>query len=484
LALLAVLAAQLFLGSRITRMPLDYCFTKPFWLDEFHTLALVKERRADQMVSKLSRGGDFNPPALHLALWPISRLGVPSDEWLLRSFSCVAGLGGLVATYYLLRLRFPWRVAWLAVMGMWSSSPLLVAKLFDGRFYSFWFAGIALLCLVLSVRTRSRWQTAGVAAAAALTCSIHYFGIIALGHVAVGQWCGNVGDVRQRRLCAVGFTAGALTVVASVPAYLGQRAALPVATWVNPPTVLGSLTFVNQFLLSYALVLPALAYALQQLVDPTRGFDPSETGRTFRTYAGACSLILLPAALTLFSYVVQPAQVDRYAIPAVLAYAPVIALICRRLNRVLQAATALLFFGVGLIGAAGAYGQRPDYRGAASVARAAGVEKPLVVHSRHVAYPLFRYTGVDPRLVRVSYLYRGDPLTPFDELEQGVTRRMAALFDLPQTLEADELAALDEFFLVAKAGEQQRYPGWTAEPLDPAQGPGGGLHAYTMRRDR
>src|SRR5262245_4763981 len=121
--LLGILAVQLYLASRIANVPPQYCFTRPFWLDEFHTLAVVSEQRADQLLFKLARGGDFNPPGLHLALWLTSRVTNLSDEVLLRSFSCAVGIGGLVSTYFLLRIRFPWRVSCVAVLGMWSRSP-------------------------------------------------------------------------------------------------------------------------------------------------------------------------------------------------------------------------------------------------------------------------------------------------------------------------------------------------------------------------
>src|SRR6266850_623490 len=100
-ALVGVFVAQLFLSSLIAKVPAGYCFTRPFWLDEFHTLAIVKEKRADELLFKLARGGDLNPPGLHLTLWLISKVTSLSDEVLLRSFSCAAGVAGLVATYFL-----------------------------------------------------------------------------------------------------------------------------------------------------------------------------------------------------------------------------------------------------------------------------------------------------------------------------------------------------------------------------------------------
>ena len=243
-ALVGVFAAQLMLASHFAKAPPKYCFTRPFWLDEFHTLALVKEERADQLLSKLSRGADFNPPGLHFALWIVSKVTSVSDEVLLRSFSCAVGLCGIVATYFLLRLRFSWRVSWVGVLGMWSSSPHLVQQMFEGRTYSFWFASIAIFCLLVSVRAKGSWQIVCIAAVAALTCSIHYLGIIVLGLIAASQFCCNFRDVRMRWLLGVALAAGVITMIASLPLYSGQRAAVPVATWIPAPTFGASVAFI------------------------------------------------------------------------------------------------------------------------------------------------------------------------------------------------------------------------------------------------
>src|SRR5262245_58635949 len=166
--LLGVLVAQLYLTSLILKEPVDYCLTKPFWLDEFHTLTLIKENDVGQMMSKLSHGADFNPPALHLALWSLSKVTQLPNELLLRAFSSATGVIGIVATYFLLRIRFTWIVSFVAVIGMWSSNALFLREMFDGRFYSFWFASIAVFCLSLNVPAKGIWQFICVATLAAL----------------------------------------------------------------------------------------------------------------------------------------------------------------------------------------------------------------------------------------------------------------------------------------------------------------------------
>lgn len=478
-SLLGVLVAQLYLTSLILGVPVDYCFTKPFWLDEFHTLALIKEDNVGQLLSKLSQGADFNPPALHLALWSLAKVTQLPDELLLRTFSSTVGVIGIVAAYFLLRIRFSWLVSFVAVIGMWSSQPLLLREMFDGRFYSFWYAAIAVFCLSLNESAKGVWQFICVAALAALGCSIHYFGIIALGLIAVCELCVNFGDTRKRWLVAVALVAGTITLIALLPTYSGQRAALPVPTWVKPPTLHDSVKYINDFVLSYAFAFPVLAYAVQRLV----GGAPTVNCYDFKTYAGVCGLILMPLVLTIFSYAIQPAQIDRYSIPAILAYAPLIALITNRLKMPTLTVLGLLFWVVGLINATEVFRIRPNYHEVTYLAKMSTVDRPLIVHSRHIAYPLVRYAEIDPHIVRISYLFRGD-LTRFENLEQTVARHMAKLFELPNTIDVVELESLDEFYLLTAKGEEQRYHGWKAEPLEVYGEFDWSLHGYHMRRSR
>jgi len=476
--LLAVVAAQLFLASRAAKVPFAYCFTRPFWLDEFHTLTVVQEERADQLLSKLARGGDFNPPGLHLILWLIYRATPLSDEALLRGFSCTCGAAGLAATYFLLRARFGWRVSWLSALGMVSSSPQLLQQMFEARTYSFWFASIAVFCLLLTRPSTRSWATVAIGAAAVAMCSIHYFGIIVLGVIAGSQLCCNFHEVRQRWLIGTACTAGVIALVAWLPLYFSQRGSVPVATWIPSPTLGGSGTFIAESIVTCALTMPVLAYGLQLLVYGP-GSASSESGLEFKVFAGTCGLILWPLVLTAFSYIIQPAQVARYAVPTALAYAPLIALISRRLKQNVLTGLGFVFFIVGFGGALVVYEIRPDYREAIPLVRSSSVERPLVVHWRVVAYPLVRYTRADPNAVRISYLFRGEQLSRFDDWEQAVARRMGELFELPKTLETDELASLNEFCLLAVKGEEARYRSWTAEPLGPVVGP---LYAYRMVR--
>ena len=176
--------------------------------------------------------------------------------------------------------------------------------------------------------------------------------------------------------------------------------------------------------------------------------------------------MMMPLILVAFSYLVQPAQIWRYAIPAILAFGPLIALITKNLNQVVIYLTLIIYFIVGLGGPISVYKQRANFRSVAPIVSGSIVEMPLVVHTRHVGYPLFRYSGIEPNSVRISFLFREEPLSRFDQVEKAVAIRMAELFDLPRTIELDDLASLDSFYLLVNEGEESRYEGWNAELVE------------------
>jgi hypothetical protein len=489
LALFLVLLGQMYVASRTAKVPLSYCLTRPMWLDEFHTFELVKEHRPDQLLYKLSRGADYNPPTLHLALWAVSSIVGHVDEFVMRAFTCAVGLCGLIAAYFLLRLRFTWLVSWVAVLGMWSSSPLLVNAFFDARFYSSLFSAAAILCLLMNLRGKGGWQILCVALAAAFLCTVHYFGILALGIIAVAQFVSHPRDARQRRLVLTALIGGVVALLACAPLYLGQRSALPVPTWIAPPTLWTSREFIAGFLLSYAFAIPVLVYVVQTLLGWAWGNETAGEQGDFRPYLSACALFLLPIVLIVFSYLVQPAYMPRYAIAAVVAYAPIIALVGRRVRPSLLAVAALCFAVVGVAATNAVYTYRTRFQEASSLAAQIVPERPLVMHSRQLAYPLFLYAGLDPHACRISFLFRGERLSRFDAVESAVTRRMAELFPLPPALETEELSRLNEFYLLAEPGEQSRYQGWSAKllPLLVKQDPSANrppLQCFEMTRSR
>ena len=51
-----------------------HLFTRPFWIDEYHTVFLARESSSVALLRDLARGADFNPPLLHLVLHAVRLL--------------------------------------------------------------------------------------------------------------------------------------------------------------------------------------------------------------------------------------------------------------------------------------------------------------------------------------------------------------------------------------------------------------------------
>ena len=137
-----------------------------------------------------------------------------------------------------------------------------------------------------------------------------------------------------------------ITLIAWLFIYFRQRSAVPVPSWIPPPTPSACRAFVGEFSLTYAMTLPVLAYASassaglrfrQPLVGQRVGIQ-NLRGRVWTHF-------VLPVALRRFLICGSTCgHMTRYAVPSALAYGPLIALIANRLNRAMLKGTALLFF--------------------------------------------------------------------------------------------------------------------------------------------
>src|SRR2546423_1948857 len=74
-------------------------WTRPLWMDELVTTFLVSQRSPAAMVALIGRGGDWNPPLLHLMLWPLVQIAGSATPTFLRSVSLVFVLLTLLLVY-------------------------------------------------------------------------------------------------------------------------------------------------------------------------------------------------------------------------------------------------------------------------------------------------------------------------------------------------------------------------------------------------
>jgi hypothetical protein len=154
----------------------------------------------------------------------------------------------------------------------------------------------------------------------AATCLIHYFGVISVGCLGLGL---VILVMTPARLWRVAFAAafGVVALAAWMPVYAAQRRVLHVATWLPAPTARSSIVFLLLFFAWFPYVLVIAAAAIVRWRE--RGHAPALT-RPTPAQAALLGLLALPLILVLFSYLVQPALLGRYALPAIAGMAVVV----------------------------------------------------------------------------------------------------------------------------------------------------------------
>jgi hypothetical protein len=325
---------------------------KPLWLDELHTWLLSREAPGPQLVDRLARGADFNPPLLYVVDSAMLRLlrWLPAQV-VLRLTSMLAIWISVVLLYRMARQRLavlPSAVGATAVL----AHSILLGQLHEARFYAPWFALTVALAWSMQSATEHRgswWRLAVLALLTAATCLIHYFGIISIACLAVGYLVA-VRSPRRAWPVAAAMAVGSLALAAWLPVYAAQRKVLSVATWIDAPTLRSSVLFVLLFVawVPYAIVLTA---ALITYIRRSGSERPGVTPPTIAQSA-TIGLVGLPFILVPFSYLVQPTLIGRYALPAVAGMACIVALATALLPRRLQqlALAGMLASYIGLLG--------------------------------------------------------------------------------------------------------------------------------------
>lgn len=472
-------------------------FTTPAWLDEYASLFLAGRASAVESLRALAQGADTNTPLLFLAQRVVGfvagGLDLTGQAMLplrLLSFACVWGT--LLGTYALLRPNFPHPVAFVAAAALWTH-PLIVQHAFEARFYGPWVLCTVLFALAVS-RTgegRSSTRRLAIALSAAALCLVHYFGVIAWGIIVVAQ---GVNDARvkpfawrstARRLAPA--IAGPLALAACIPLYLGQRQTLSVATWIPPATATKAVIF----MLLVVWPLGLLAGAIQLASVGMRGVDesiPVSTSEPTRARGAwtLLALVLLPVTLIAFSFLVQPALIDRYGAVGVLSGAPLIAWSLRRYRAgghvlVLAALTALSVLVIGDRASRNRQDPEANLQIARDITTHVGRDEPVVFAARHTIYPV---ANLLPRSV-ASRLALADfaesmrrRASDFEIFERDAARVHARLYGFPTLRRMEDLRRLERFLLVTRedtsAFAERWYAGHRAERLAP--------HLFRLRK--
>jgi len=309
---------------------------RQLWMDEVHTWLIVSDPDLSHAMTALSRGADYNPPTYYLLLRLFTSITSVTAASM-RAFSLLSMCAGLGCVAALLRQRVSSKAAMCGTAAI-GIQPLIIQQATEARFYAVWFALVAAFCLAKSSRSTSLPGLLVQSILAVMICTVHYFGVISLGLVflvdATNAWRNRH---EQQRLPALlmrftPYATGILALLGCLGFYFGQRAALSEPTWISAPTLPKVKGFLAEFLPVIPLVLAVFGWLLsgglaeKVAADADESEPPRSSSRMNLLLAG----LGMPITLIVFSYVVQPALVARYAIVGMLAWGPLIATLVKR----------------------------------------------------------------------------------------------------------------------------------------------------------
>ncbi len=460
-----------------------YLLRRNFWYDEILTQTLVADPDFGHAMRGLAAGIETHPPTLYMLLRAFTTLAGGPNEVTLRLFSLLAILATLAGLYLLLRQSFSPLAAFVSVLAVWCH-PVVVVQSFEARFYAPLLAGVVWYAYFL---LRVREPDAGrgwavlVGTAAVFVCGIHYFGVIALGLVTAGEVLARrrAGVCWWKGLAPVAL--GPLALAACLPLLLKQRAAMSVATWVEPASLGWSFQFLGRLLFPTGLAAVVVLAWLARLFsapEPEVTATPGE-GSLLARQTALTALLFLPLVMIVFSFTVQSVLHEKYAFAAVAGLAPAVAYCVSRMGRgwLLALGAVLCLTG---IREHHEYAQRlreHDQRFTAGLIeelrqRTGGED--VLFDNLHNLYVVCRYA---PDLAGRCYYLDFEPgqigNAPPDRIfARDLARHYEAFYSIPQLKKWDIVKTRPHFYLVpsypvkaARPGDAESYPGFRTRPI-------------------
>ena len=443
-------------------------FTRPFWLDEWHTNLVANRSSLTQVFSDLYHGSDMGPPLVHVIAWTLARITGEVTPVGARIVSLLSVLLALTFVFLILRRRLGAAASIAGALAV-ASHHLVVAHAFELRYYCLWLALAAGFAWALSLdsdRVRSRRRDIVVAIMAVLLCMTHWLAVLSLGLMCVGAVASYGRDWRTGLRRVMPATAGFLAVALSVPLVLAQRSAVVETSWMPDVTlgiVLGTL---NTFWGGKILVLAVLVILVGLLRVQAKGPLKQTLVGAIRDPGTAAlfSLLALPLLMAILS-IGYPAMHSRYSIAALLAWAPVVAVAVQSVGRVMRGiayVVLLLFLWVSLVDMT-IEAHRFAYSataGKAALARACGMNLPVVFQVRHLMYPStdgastrWRGARCDTRFLAVSNatldrMFPRGHLSRFFRFENEIARLHERLYGYPKVAAQAQLDSVPRFIVV------------------------------------
>ena len=402
-------------------------FTRPFWLDEWHTILVARRDSIGQIISDLYHGSDFGPPLTHLVAWAYGNVfGLTPVS--LRILSLAFVLAGLVLLFFALRRRFDTMPSLAGVLAV-ASHQLLISQSLEWRFYAPWVMFACALAWALTmddVRPVSRRRDVAIALSAMGMVTSHWFGVITLGLMTAAAFASlslswslstNRSNTQTptptqtavRRVLPT--AAGFLLFAICFPLMLGQRGSVVEKSWIPDFTIAQLWGMLRMFWFAFVPAVGLLLALAAMLIPSARDRVRTSVLPALRDPAIAALLVLLvmPLVLAVLS-LKQPFMLPRYGITLLLAWAPIIAF---GLNAMPRAVRVLVIVWLGVLGYTRVIRvgveQRAFMYAIAAGQQAAGQDcrrgVPILFQVRHLMYPSTdgsNHEGCDLRYLSIS----------------------------------------------------------------------------------
>jgi hypothetical protein len=455
-------------------------FTCPLWLDEYHTLFLAERGSLLGSMSDLRAGADFNPPLLYLVYRVVARVTGPLTPVSIRVVSFLIVSGALVLLYLGCRRIVPRSAALVGAFAVWCNL-LTIQHAFDGRFYGPWLLCAALVAWSFGIDARasvSRKRTVAVAVSSILLCTIHYFGIMSLTLLSAG-WAIVIAMRKEswRRLLPV--LAGPVALALCAPFYVGQRNALTVKTWIAPvdATQIQDM-LVTHFASTPLLIIVAMGLLGFAVLAMSRRNRISALQRSTVDFIPYLFLLLMPFAIIVFSILVQPSMIPRYAIVALLGWGAVAAAASFMLPTIFRLALLAILFYSSLehirIRADQVHARQDMVEDEAAKVRPFLDEGlAILIPSRHSLYLIAAVTGKKYQLLFPDFSDKTARERRFDRLtiiERDVARVHNARYSFPLLARIDDPHPTSDLYLFLPNGRPDTevslwFPGMSVLPL-------------------
>lgn len=469
LALLALIGAVIWLSDGAI------LFTRPLWVDEWFTVLVASHPSPGDVIADLRLGADGGASLLHLLVWGLRAISGPVLPVALRAMSLLFTIGALLLVYVVLRRRFDVDSSVAGVLAV-GSHGLVAAHAFEGRFYALWLLCSAFFAWSLSLNRNPPPLHTGrraivVAAAAVLLCTSHWYGILSLALMCAAALASQGRRWRDGLRVIAPSVAGLVAVLAVSPLALGQRAAITVDTWIPAFTTAQLSGLAGTFWTARVPLIAATLMLVGALVfarrDAVRRLEAGarDVARDVGVVA-LLSLTLMPLLLALLSLAGQPSMISRYAVPAVLAWGPFVALAVELVGRWPARAFAVVLLGFWWVSFQREAGRKRAFtaglaREARAIRQAESLGMPVVFQSLHALYPSL--AAERGRSSPAVFLDLPDstfdalfpPNTPSYQhnkgirLERDFARVHAARFGFPRLASQAELDSADRFLVFA-----------------------------------